>query len=72
MAPLSAARRNALPDSKFAIPASQSKTGDPAYPIDTQARGRAALARVAANGTSAEQRKVRAAVRRRYPGMKVE
>jgi hypothetical protein len=64
MAPLTAKRRNALPDSKFALPGQR-------YPIDTQARGRAALARVAADGTPSEQRRVRAAVRKRYPGMKV-
>lgn len=69
MAPLTAKARDKLPASKFAIP--NAKDG-PAYPIDTEARGRAALARVAANGSPAEQAKVRAAVRKRYPRMKVE
>ncbi|MBQ6357594.1 MAG: hypothetical protein IJI97_01390 [Clostridia bacterium] len=65
-APLTAQRRNDLPNSAFALP------GQRAYPIDTPERARAALARVVANGTPDEIRRVRAAVRRRYPDMDVE
>jgi hypothetical protein len=72
MAPLTAARRGSLALSNFAVPAGESKTGKPAYPIDTAARARSALARVDANGSSAEQRKVKLAVKRKYPGMKVQ
>jgi len=65
MAALTAKRRNALPKTVFAIPAQR------AYPIDTPARARSALARVAANGTPDEQAQVRRAVAKRYPDMDV-
>lgn len=61
-APLNARRRNSLPASAFALPGRR-------YPIDTPERARSALARVEANGTPEEKHRVRAAVRRRYPGM---
>ena len=64
MAKLTAKRRNKLPKTKFAMP------GKRAYPIDTKARARNALARVAQHGTPAQQKKVRAAVTKRYPGLK--
>ena len=64
MAALDAKRRNALPDSAFALSGRR-------YPIDTEDRARAALARVAANGTQAEINAVYAAVRKRYPSMNV-
>jgi len=43
---MKAARRNALPSSKFAYPATRK------YPIDTAARARNALSRAAQSGTS--------------------
>jgi hypothetical protein len=43
--------------------------GAPAYPINTKARGANALSRVSANGTPAEQAKVRAAVKKKYPDL---
>lgn len=61
MATLSTKRRNALPKSKFALPAERK------YPIDTEARARNALARVAQNGTPSEQKRVKAAVHKRFP-----
>ena len=70
---LTAAKRRALPRSKFAIPAragSRTARGlkkSGRYPIDTPNRARNALARVSAHGTPAEKRRVAAAVRRRYP-----
>lgn len=64
-APLNAKRRNALPDSAFALPGRR-------YPIDTPERARSALARVEQFGTDEEKQKVRAAVRKKYPDMKVE
>lgn len=65
MARLTSKARNALPTSAFAEP------GKRAYPISDKAHARDALARVAANGTPHEKAVVRAAVRRRYPDMKV-
>lgn len=64
-APLNARRRNALPVSAFALPGRR-------YPIDTAARARAALSRVEQFGSPEEKRRVRAAVKRRYPDMNVE
>lgn len=40
------------------------------YPIHDAAHGRAALQRVSQFGTAAEKKKVRAAVKSRYPGIK--
>ncbi len=39
------------------------------YPIPDKAHARNALARVAQNGTPAEQKKVKAAVKRRFPSI---
>jgi hypothetical protein len=64
-APLTAQRRNDLPNSAFALPGRR-------YPIDTPERARAALSRIMQFGSPDEQRRVRAAVRRRYPDMDVE
>lgn len=63
MARLSTARRKKIPTSKFAI-----KRGRK-YPIDTRRRARTALGLVGMHGTAAQKRTVRAAVRRRYPGV---
>lgn len=61
---LTTKERHALPKSDFALPESKS------YPIHDIEHARNALARVAANGTAEEQRRVRSAVKRRYPGLK--
>ena len=61
MAKLTAATRDALSTSDFAIPGTRS------YPIHDINHARDALSRVAANGTPAEKAQVRAAVHRRYP-----
>lgn len=63
MARLTTAERDALPASDFAIPESRD------YPIQNASHARDALARVAADGTPAEQARVRAAVAKRYPTM---
>jgi len=63
MGVLTARQRRRLPDSSFAIPE------DRAYPIHDKAHARNALARVAQHGTSAEKKRVQAAVRRRYPNI---
>jgi hypothetical protein len=64
-APLNAKKRNKLPVTAFAGP-------NRTYPIDTPARARSALARVKANGSPELQRRVIAAVKRRYPDMDME
>ena len=60
---LDAKARKKLGKSAFALP------GKRKYPIPDKAHARNALARVAQNGTEAEQRKVRAAVKKRFPGI---
>ncbi|MGY0062833.1 hypothetical protein ACWY4P_40910 [Streptomyces sp. LZ34] len=62
---MTAKRRRSLPKSSFAIPRKR------AYPIDTAGRARSALARVAQHGTSAQKKRVKAAVRSRYPSITV-
>lgn len=59
MAKLTAAKRNALPDSAFAGP-------DRSYPIQDASHARNALARVSQHGSPALKAKVRAKVHKRY------
>lgn len=59
---LDAATRNALPDKAFALPGRK-------YPIHDASHARDALSRVAADGTSHEQRVVKVAVAKRFPGI---
>ena len=74
MAKLSARQRQKMPSSNFALPGKgegpQGK-GAGAYPIDTAARARNALARVAQHGTTQEQATVKRKVAAKYPGIKV-
>jgi hypothetical protein len=63
MAKLTAAARKRIPKSSFAVP---SKDG---YPIEDKSHARNALARVSQHGSPAEKKKVRAAVKRKYPGI---
>ncbi|MBV8089474.1 MAG: hypothetical protein JO139_07835 [Alphaproteobacteria bacterium] len=55
--------RKKLSKKSFALP------GKRKYPITDKAHARNALARVAQHGTKAEQKKVRAAVKKRFPGI---
>jgi len=55
--------RKKLSKNSFALP------GKRKYPIPDKAHARNALARVAHHGTPAEQKKVRAAVKRRFPSI---
>jgi hypothetical protein len=64
MARLTTKGRRRLRSGSFALPKSRK------YPIHDRAHARNALARVAQHGTAAQKRAVRAAVRRRYPGIK--
>lgn len=63
MAELDAADRKKLRDADFGEP------DDRKYPIEDEAHARNALARVAQNGTEAEQREVRERVEQRYPSL---
>ena len=55
--------RKKLSKRSFALP------GKRKYPIPDKAHARNALARVAQHGTQDEQKKVRAAVRKRFPSI---
>jgi hypothetical protein len=56
-------KRKKLSKKTFALP------GKRKYPIPDKAHARNALARVSQNGTPAEQKKVKAAVKKRFPGI---
>jgi hypothetical protein len=60
---LSTKDRKKLSKKSFALP------GKRKYPIPDKAHARNALARVAQHGTPAEQKKVKAAVRKRFPSL---
>lgn len=55
--------RKKLSQKQFALP------GERKYPIPDKAHARNALARVAQHGTAAKQKKVKAAVKRRFPSI---
>jgi hypothetical protein len=55
--------RKKLSKKSFALP------GKRKYPIPDKSHARNALARVAQHGTPAEQKKVKAAVKRRFPSL---
>ena len=55
--------RKKLSKKSFALP------GKRKYPIPDKAHARNALARVAQHGTKAEQKKVKAAVKRKFPSI---
>lgn len=64
-AELDAKKRNSLDSSDFALPGRK-------YPIDTPERARSALARVKQFGSPSDRSKVKAAVKRKYPDMKLD
>lgn len=63
MAKLKAKSRKRLKSKSFALPKSRK------YPIHDKAHARNALSRVSQHGSPATKRKVRAAVRRKYPSI---
>ena len=63
MAKLTTAKRKAIPSKDFAGP-------DRSYPINDASHARNALARVAQHGTVELKRRVKSAVKRKYPGIK--
>jgi len=64
MSKLTAKGRKAIKSGNFALPGRR-------YPIEDASHARNALARVAQHGSPEEKAKVRAAVHRKYPGIKV-
>lgn len=64
MAKLSTAQRKKLRPSQFALPGDR-------YPIPDETHARNALARVSQHGTPTEQARVKAAVRKKFPGIEV-
>jgi hypothetical protein len=63
LAKLSTKARKSLPDSVFAIPEERK------YPITDKAHAANAMARVAANGTPEEKRRVKNKVKKKYPDL---
>ncbi len=63
MAKLTAQGRKHIAPKNFALPGGR-------YPIEDNGHARAALSRVATNGSPAEKAKVRAKVAAKYPGVK--
>lgn len=74
MAEISAKARENLPRSKFALPgkgSGESGKGAGAYPIDTPARARNALARGAQHASPSELATIKRKVAARYPSIDV-
>ena len=72
---LNAKERRALPDSDFALPGKgEGPEGKQAgsYPIPDEKHARSALSLVAQHGTAAEKATVRAAVKKKFPGIQQE
>lgn len=61
--------RKALPSSDFAVPAKAPASGS--YPVEDSGHAKAALSRVAANGSPAIKSQVKAKVKSKFPNMKV-
>jgi hypothetical protein len=61
MAELTSKKRKSIPKKSFAEPKERK------YPIEDKAHARNALARVAQFGSTAEKKKVKAAVKKKYP-----
>jgi len=62
------AQRRRLSKSTFGIP--EKAPGSGSYPLPDRGHAVSALSRVAQHGTASEKARVRAAVRRKFPGMK--
>ena len=65
MASLTYSQRKKLPTSSFVFPEER------AYPLDTEARARNALARASQNESGARLAKIVRAVQRRYPNIDI-
>ena len=64
VAKLTAKARKKIKPKNFALPKKR------AYPIQDKSHARNALARVSQHGTPAQKKKVRAAVKKKYPSIK--
>jgi hypothetical protein len=74
MSKLTAAERNAMPSSDFALPGKGTGPegkGPGSYPLKDIKRGRNALSRVAQYGTPAEKATVRRKVHEKFPSINV-
>jgi hypothetical protein len=72
MAKLTTTKRKKLPKTSFALPGKGEGPhgkGAGSYPIPDPGHARNALARVSQHGSSAEKKKVRAAVKRKFPSI---
>ena len=72
MAKLTEKARNKMPAKDFALPgrgAGPKGKGAGSYPIEDKSHARNALARVSQHGTASEKATVRAAVKRKFPGI---
>ena len=65
MAKLTAAKSKKIPAKDFAL-------GGGRYPIEDASHARNALARISQHGSPAEKKKVRGAVHKKYPSIKVK
>ncbi len=63
MVKLSSKKRKSLPAKSFAEPDKRK------YPIENEAHARNALSRVAHSGTPAEKKRVKSAVKKKYPSI---
>lgn len=70
MGVLTTKQRKKLKTSQFAIPGKAPASGS--YPINDATHARNALARVSQHGTPEEKKKVRAAVKRKFPSIKMK
>ena len=68
MAVLTTKQRKALPKSSFAVPAKAPGRGS--YPVPDPAHARAALQRASQFGSAEVKAKVRAKVKKKFPGIK--
>jgi len=64
VAKLTTKKRNKLPEKDFAVKGRK-------YPVEDRGHAKAALSRVAHNGTPAEKAAVKKKVHAKFPGMKV-
>ena len=74
MGKLTAAERNKMPSTSFALPGKgegPKGKGAGAYPIEDAGHAKAALSRVAQHGTSSEKATVKAKVKKAFPSMTV-
>ena len=69
MAKLTAKSRKKLPKSSFAVPSKAPKSGS--YPINDASHARNALARAAQFASPEEQAKIKAKVKKKFPGIAV-